>query len=543
MSSHKDNEIKGSILFLEKEKAYREILALILERKPKTAKELASIKREICKKYSLDDFPRNSEILEVAAEEERKEILYILVKKPSRTLSGVAVVAVMTEPRPCPHGKCTMCPGGPEENSPQSYTGFEPAAMRGRMYNYDPFDQVKARIQQLDSIGHNTSKIDLIIMGGTFPASPLEYQESFIKGCLDGVIDQKTNTINESIQLAESSKKRCIGITVETRPDTCSLENLKQSLNWGVTRVEVGVQIANDGVYNRINRGHTVKDVTHAFKWLRDLGLKVTAHVMVGLPGIDWKEELNDFKLLMKDPRFIPDELKIYPLMLMENTKLFEEYKEGKYEPLTFDETVKRVAEYKLNTLPSIRIKRVLRDIPAPRIFAGPKKSDLREYAQRHIESLGKKCQCIRCREVGHQQIKGIYPSEKDIELIHREYDASDGKEIFISYEDTSQDIILGFLRLRHPSQDIVIDEVKENPFSIIRELHVYGAVVGVGEQSDMRVNWQHRGYGTKLIDEAIELSKSNGSELLLVTSGIGVREYYAKRGFDKLLPYMARKI
>ncbi|NHK32471.1 MAG: tRNA uridine(34) 5-carboxymethylaminomethyl modification radical SAM/GNAT enzyme Elp3 [Asgard group archaeon] len=528
---------------LEKEKAYREIITLILEQKPKSAKELSNIKRKICKKYSLAEFPRNSDILQVALDEEREEVLPVLIKKPSRTLSGVAVVAVMTEPRPCPHGKCTMCPGGPDQNSPQSYTGFEPAAMRGRMYDYHPKKQVKARLHQLESIGHNTTKIDLIIMGGTFPASPLEYQESFIKGCLDGIINKKTKSIQNSIKLAESSKRRCIGITVETRPDTCSLDNLKQSLQWGVTRVEVGVQILNDSVYQRINRGHTVKDVTNAFKHLRDLGLKVTAHVMVGLPGITWDEELKSYKTLMSDSRFIPDELKIYPLMLMENTKLHDEYLAGDYEPLTFDETVKRVAEYKVNTIPSIRIKRVLRDIPAPRIFAGPKKSDLREHAQKYLEKIGGKCQCIRCREVGHQQMQGNFPSEKDIELVHREYNASDGKEIFLSFEDTSKDIVLGFLRLRHPSHELVIDEVNEKPFSIIRELHIYGSVVGIGEYANRKFNWQHRGYGSKLIEEAKELSKGIGSELLLVTSGIGVREYYAKRGFDRLLPYMALKL
>ena len=245
----------------------------------------------------------------------------------------------------------------------------------------------------------------------------------------------------------------------------------------------------------------------------------------------------------MKDSRFIPDELKIYPLMLMENTKLYEEYLAGEYKPLTFNETVKRVAEYKVNTLPFIRIKRILRDIPAPRIFAGPKKSDLREYAQKYLDETGRKCHCIRCREVGHHQMQGNYPSEKDIELIKREYKASNGKEIFLSYEDTSKDIILGFLRLRYPSNDKIIKEVDEKPFSIIRELHIYGSVVGVGRDADRKFDWQHRGYGTKLIEEAKELSKENGSELLLVTSGIGVREYYEKRDFKRLLPYMALKL
>ncbi len=524
--------------------ALREIIERIIDDPPKKRKDLAKIKREICKKYSLNAFPRNSDILQVATEEERAIVLPYLLKKPSRTMSGVAVVAVMSEPMPCPHGKCTMCPGGPEQESPQSYTGFEPAAMRGKRHDYNSKEQVVERINQLEVIGHNTSKIDLILMGGTLPAVPLEYQESFIKGCLDGITNKDSSTIEEAIVNAEKSKRRCVGITVETRPDTCTLENLNQLLNWGVTRVELGVQIINDLVYERINRGHTVNDVTIAFKRLRDLGLKVTAHMMVGLPGISWEEELTSYKTMMNDSSFIPDEVKIYPLMLMENTKLYEEYLAGDYQPLTFDETVKQVAEYKANTLPSVRIKRILRDIPAPRIFAGPKKSDLRQYAQKYLEDSGRQCKCIRCREVGHQQQKGKIISEKDIELVRKDYDASNGKEVFLSFEDTSQDIIFGFLRLRHPSNDKLITSVNDTPFSIIREIHIYGSVVGIGNLAEKTIDWQHKGYGAKLIDEAIAISKDEvGSELLLVTSGIGVREYYQKRGFEKLLPYMAKKL
>jgi len=527
---------------LEIKEVYREILKQIIAQVPKSEKELARIKRAACKKYSLDHFPRNSDLLEQATKEERKIVVPILIKKPSRTLSGVAVVAVMSKPIACPHGKCTMCPGGPEQDSPQSYTGFEPAAMRGRMYDYDSKRQVIARLQQLEAIGHNTSKIDLILMGGTLPATPVEYQESFIKGCLDGVTKKESNTIEEAIKFAEVSERRCVGITVETRPDTCYINNLKRLLNWGVTRVEIGVQIVNDKVYKRINRGHTVADVTNAFKTMRDLGLKVTAHMMVGLPGVTWEEELESFKIFMHDSRFIPDELKIYPMMLMENTQLYQEYLAGEYEPLTHDETVKRVAEFKANILPSVRLKRVLRDIPATKIFAGPKKSDLREYAQRHLEESGRKCQCIRCREVGHQIRKGKTLSVDDIELVRIEYKASDGKEIFLSYEDTSQDIILGFLRLRHPSDQVLISSVGEQPFSIIRELHVYGSLVGIGFDAQQKSDWQHKGYGSKLVEEALRISKEEqGSDLLLVTSGIGVREYYAKRGFEKLKPYMAR--
>ena len=266
--------------------------------------------------------------------------------------------------------------------------------------------------------------------------------------------------------------------------------------------------------------------------------------MMVGLPGISWQEELESFQTLMTDSRFIPDELKIYPLMLMEQTKLYEEYLAGEYEPLTHDETVKRVAEFKANIPPTIRLKRVLRDIPATRIFAGPKKSDLREYAQRHLEASGRRCRCIRCREVGHQQKRGVALAEEHIELVRRDYPASDGKEVFLSFEDVSKDVILGFLRLRHPSKPPLLSVVGDSPFSIIRELHVYGSLVNIGATAQHSFDWQHKGYGTKLIEEAARISKEEaGSTLLLVTSGIGVREYYAKRGFEKLLPYMVRKL
>ncbi|MFW9922732.1 MAG: tRNA uridine(34) 5-carboxymethylaminomethyl modification radical SAM/GNAT enzyme Elp3 [Candidatus Thorarchaeota archaeon] len=526
------------------EDIYRELIDKMIEKPPQSAHDLSKMKRDICKKYSLSSFPRNSDILKHTTTEEREIILPFLMKKPSRTLSGVAVVAVMSKPIACPHGKCTMCPGGPEEESPQSYTGYEPAAMRGRMYEYDPEKQVKARIAQLEAIGHNTSKIDLILMGGTLPAAEEQYQESFIKGCLDGITQKDSENIEEAIQFAEKSKRRCIGITVETRPDTCSLERLNKLLNWGITRVELGVQIISDKVYERINRGHSVQDVVNAFKKLRDKGLKITAHMMVGLPGATWEEELASFKTLMNDSRFIPDELKIYPLMLMKNTKLYEEYLDGRYEPLTFEETVKRVAEFKANILPSIRLKRVLRDIPAPRVFAGPKKSDLREYAIKYLEESGRNCRCIRCREVGHKQQKGITPVMKNMEIVRRDYFASEGKEIFLSFEDVEQDIIFGFLRLRHPSKDILIDSLKDSKFSIIRELHIYGSLVGIGNNASSSFDWQHKGLGTKLIEEAVAISRDElGSDLLLVTSGIGVREYYAKRGFEKMLPYMVRKL
>ncbi len=517
-----------------------ELKNYLLEKKPSTKKELERYKKEFCARYSLKRLPKNSEILKVASEDEKKQ-LSVLVTKPVRTISGVAVIAAMTKPFPCPHGACTMCPGGPDVGMPQSYTGHEPATLRGIANQFDPVKQVKTRLKQLSTLGHPTDKIDLIVMGGTFTSMPKEYQKQFIKGLLDGLNGEPSKTIEEAILKNETAKHRCVGITIETRPDYFRKEHVDFLLELGMTRVELGVQTLFDDVYLAFNRGHDVDAVVKAFSIARDAALKITAHMMLGLPGSNAQKDIESFKILFNDPRFKPDEIKIYPLVVTKNTVIYEDLLAGRYKALTDEETIKRIAKIKSMTPPYVRIKRIMRDIPAHQIVAGPRKSHLRLLAQQYMEKNGlSPCRCIRCREVGHvYNKKKILPDPSNIELVIREYDASNGTEFFLSYEDVVNDIIIGFLRLRELGDNVFRNELLDRPTMVVRELHVYGKEVQIGQK--ITDAWQHKGFGRKLIMHAEEIARNKGYEKLAIISGIGVREYYRKWGYEKDGVYVSK--
>jgi len=368
---------------------YREIIDNLLSTGNISRFNLDRLKIKISKKYKLPHIPRNSEIIANLKDEEIELLLPILRRKESRALSGVSVVAVMTKPYPCPHGRCAYCPGGPETDSPQSYTGFEPAAMRGSQNLFDPEAQVKSRIIQLQSIGHVVDKIDLIIMGGTFPASPRVYQEWFVKGCLDAITNKISKSLNEAKLNAEESKIKNVGITVETRPDCLKTTDIDEMLDLGVTRVELGVQTIYDDIYQKVDRGHTVDDVVNATARMKDSALKICYHMMPGLPGMTKKQDIEAFKTIFTDPRFKPDMLKIYPTLVVKGTKLFNRWKNGDYEPLSTEAAVEIVAEVKRMVPPWIRIMRVQRDIPLPQIEAGVDKSNLRQLAVKRLETTG----------------------------------------------------------------------------------------------------------------------------------------------------------
>ncbi|MDP2899730.1 MAG: tRNA uridine(34) 5-carboxymethylaminomethyl modification radical SAM/GNAT enzyme Elp3, partial [Candidatus Bathyarchaeota archaeon] len=302
------------------DRALREIVEkLLLLERPSRA-DLDRIKIEVARAHGLPRIPRNSELLATLTEEEVELLLPVLRRKEARALSGVSVVAVMTKPYPCPHGRCAYCPGGPDEDSPQSYTGYEPAAMRGAQNEYDPYRQVKARIRQLQTIGHVVDKVDLIIMGGTFPASPRPYQEGFVKGCLGALTDVPSADLAEAKLNAEKSNIRNVGITVETRPDCIREKDVDGMLDLGVTRVELGVQNVFDDIYERVDRGHSVRDVVDATARLKDSALKICYHMMPGLPGSSPERDLEGFRTIFEDPRFKPDMLKIYPTLVVKGT-------------------------------------------------------------------------------------------------------------------------------------------------------------------------------------------------------------------------------
>jgi len=506
-------------------------------------KDVNVAKTRIAEKYGLSTIPSNSELIHCLKPEEKRRLLKVLRRKTVRTISGVTIVAAMTKPWPCPRKEpCAYCPGGPSYGVPQSYTGHEPAAMRGLQHDFDPYRQVKHRIKQLEAIGHTVDKVELIIMGGTFPAMPIDYQEYFIKECLDAITDVRSSSLEEAKRNAEVSRIRNVGITVETRPDWCKEPHVDRMLSFGVTRVELGVQNIYDDIYVLVNRGHTVKDVIEATKILKDSGLKVVYHMMPGLPGSDFDRDLEAFRRIFSDPMFRPDMLKIYPCLVIKGTKLYDWWIKGLYRPYTTEEAAELIAEIKKMVPEWIRIMRIQRDIPAYLIEAGVKMSNLREIALKKLRAKGMRCRCIRCREVGHRWLKDhVKPDPENIKVLVRDYEASEGKEFFISVEDPINDVLIGYLRLRIPSSKAHRPEIANKKASIIRELRVLGPLVPVGKRSSEE--YQHKGYGKLLMKKAEEISVEQDCKKILVTSALGTKRYYMRFGYSYDGPYMSKNL
>ncbi len=490
------------------------------------------------REFGLSDLPKNAEILAVADERER-DLLKLLVRKPTRTLSGVAVVAAMTSPAPCPHGVCVPCPGGVGRRdgcpTPQSYTGREPAALRAVQQEYDPYRQVRTRLRQLEEIGHPLDKVDLIIMGGTITSRPLGYQYWFVKRCLEAMNDYPLDGgvgcsdvegprkgFREVAIENESSRVRNVGTTFETRPDWCLPAQIRNMLHLGGTKVELGVQSTDDDLLARMRRGHSVQDSIEANWALREAGFKVGFHMMPGLPGSDLQRDLASFQDLFEKEEFRPDYLKIYPALVVEGTELYDLYLRGEYSPLGDDEAAELISRIKELIPPYTRLQRVQRDIPAPAIVAGVKKSNLRQLAKERLEARGGACRCIRCREAG---LRGV-SEDAEVSLKDLAYRACNGKERFLSYEG-EDGTLAGFLRLRLSEK------------ARVRELHVYGPMTPLGK----RGGWQHRGFGSRLLAEAEEIAVDRGYDSLEVTSGIGARPYYRRHGYELLEPYMVKHL
>lgn len=529
---------------MEETRPIREIIRTLMGIPSPTPRDLSRSKAHSASKYQLERIPSNSEIIHMLNQTEKRKLLPLLRRKMTRTISGVTVVAVMTKPHPCPQDQpCAYCPGGPPQGVPQSYTGFEPAAMRGLQNEFNPYLQVRTRIEQLKAIGHTVDKIELIMMGGTFPAAPPDYQEWFIQRCLDAITGKDSVSLEEAKRNAETSRIRNVGITIETRPDWAKEAQVDSMLTMGVTRVEMGVQHPSNRVYNLVGRKHSVADVVEATRIMKDAGLKVAYHLMPGLPGTDREKDLEAFKKIFTDPKFKPDMIKVYPCLVLKNTKMYEWYLVGNYKPYTNDEAVDLIAEVKRMVPPWIRIMRVQRDIPASLIVAGVNRSNLRQLVQKKLQEGGTRCRCIRCREVGHRLlIDRVKPDPEKVKILTERYEASEGQEIFISVEDPQQDILIGYLRLRIPSEKGSRPEVKLEPCAVIRELHVYGSLVPVGKH--MARAWQHKGYGGVLLAEAERIAKEEYSfKKILVISALGTKQYYKRFGYGHDGVYMSKKL
>ena len=529
---------------LNAENAARAIIKALLVLPNPTRNDIARIKNQIAAKYHLARMLSNAELINGLKSEERNQLLPILQRKITRTISGVAIIAVMTEPMPCPQPEpCAYCPGGPMQGVPQSYTGYEPAAMRGSQNSYDPFRQVKSRISQLTAIGHRVDKVELIIMGGTFPATRSRYQKWFVQRSLDALTNKTSTSIEEAKTFAETSRIRNVGITVETRPDWCKEPQVDLMLEMGITRVEIGVQNPNDTLYHLVGRTHTVSDVKEATQIAKDSGLKVAYHLMPGLPGSNPNQDFAAFKNVFNDPDFKPDMIKIYPCLVMAGTKLHELYCQGVYKPYSTEEAAKLIVEIKKNLPLWVRVMRVQRDIPARLIVAGVKHSNLRQIVQGKLSENDERCNCIRCREVGHRIMHDrVTPESNNANLTSLTYEASEGKEIFISVEDARSDVLIGYLRLRVPSSKAHRNEIKAETSAIVRELHVLGPLVPVGKH--LAGAWQHKGYGSILLSEAERIAREDYNlKKLLVISALGTKQYYARFGYKSDGVYVSKRL
>lgn len=503
---------------------------------------LQQLKKEIVKNKEMDHIPSNSEIFNILPKNKRKYYSQILKIKPTKTASGIAVISVMTKPYNCPHGVCIFCPGGEKIGTPQSYLPTEPATMRALEVEFDPFNQVKNRMVQLKGIGHEIDKVELLIIGGTFMNLPVDYQENFIKSCFDALNGKFSNNIKTAHKIGEKSIIRNVGLGIETKPDWCKEQHIDRVLSFGATRIEIGVQTLSDEIFKRTNRDHTLKDVIESFRIAKDSGFKIVAHMMPGLPGSNFNKDLEDFKTLFSESNFKPDMLKIYPTLVVPGTGLSKMYKKGLYKPYNTQTVINLLTEVKKDIPQWVRIMRIQREISKSEIEAGVDKGNIRELIFAEMKRKGYKCKCIRCREIGLKQLKERFEiNHKDVTISKKKYKASEGYEYFISAEDQKSESLIGFARLRIPSIFAHRKEI-DGKTALIRELHVYGQLIPLGKKYNS--SWQHKGMGSKLMEEAEKIAKEEEScNKILVISAIGTREYYKKLGYHLQGPYMGKDL
>lgn len=658
----------------------KELLSAIQERTLDKA-EVSRLKIILARKHPGVVPPADYDLYLSAPDADQSGLKPLLRSKPMRTQSGVAVIAVMSKPGRCPHGTCTMCPGGVGSvfgDVPQSYTGHEPATLRGLRNGYDAYLQVFNRLEQYHCLGHSPQKAEVIVMGGTFLAYSAPYKEAFIgdiyramndfsrlfyegagadrpsveplrkkspadKGVapfgemsaignanagekpvgpapedkrlnghqrfnmaafkeffeLPGEIGAAERVASvhakvralkaanaDSLEAAqlnnETAAIRCIGLTIETKPDWGFAEHGREMLRYGATRVELGLQSVYDDALARLNRGHSAGDNIRSVQELKDLGFKINAHIMPGLPGVDSARDAAGLRAFFEDPGYRPDMVKVYPCMVMPGTALEADFKAGAYIPLSTQEAAERIAHFKRHIPPYCRVMRIQRDIPTKYATAGLDKNNLRQLVDDICKRKRIVCQCIRCREIGRR-------SHGEVRYEVLEFAASEGKELFFqalatllvteglgpvgnlprvarppaeanphratvataadpahihrvaeegageNFSNGQGDRLVGFLRLRYPSQSLVPEITPTT--AMVRELHVYGAAEPLGAPGQV----QHRGIGKTLLNMAEERARQDGKDRMVVISGVGVREYYRQLGYAREGAYMVK--
>ncbi len=451
--------------------------------------------------------------------------------KPMRTLSGVTTVTVLTKPHPCP-GECIFCPTYAQ--MPVSYLPDEPGAMRALHHQYDPFNQVEARINALYEIGHPTEKIELLILGGSWSAYPRDYQKWFVKRCFEAMNGVPADSLEQAQRVNEEAVHKNVGLVVETRPDLITTEELLWLRKLGATKVQLGIQSLDNRILALNQRGHTLEEAKLGTAALRAAGFKIVVHWMPNLLGASLESDREDFSKIWT--HFAPDEIKIYPTQLLENTRLYEIWEAGKYQPYTSEELIELIADIKLGIPRYTRVNRVIRDIPSHNVVEGNKRTSLRQDVHRELKRRGTRCNCIRCREIRGQDLDTDHLKISDLR-----YDIHGFTEHFLSY-DTSGDKLAGFLRLSLPGPDIYdldLSELKET--AMVREIHVYGQSLRVGHTSGGAA--QHSGLGTSLLTEAENIARKEGFGRIAVISAVGTRQYYLDRGYERGQYYLIKKL
>ncbi len=486
-------------------------------------------------------------------------------RKPTKTISGVTPLAVMLPPRKCDHGTCLYCPtyGTPSSfqttklpnhqtthfaGSPQSYTPESPAVLRAKECNYDPIKQIKVRLESYHAMNHPTEKIELIIMGGTFLSYPKEFQIDFITKCYEALNNTSPTRPNhrtteppnphDALQLEkkknETAKHRCTALCIETRPDVCSSLHIKDMLEYGTTRVELGVQAIDDKIYKKVNRGHTVQDVIDATARLKQAGFKIGYHLMPGIPGSNPKKDIQMFKKIFSSSDLKPDQIKIYPCQVLKGAGIENLYYGGEYIPYDKKTATDLIIKMLKITPRYCRIMRIMREIPPHYLIAGIKNIDMRHDIEKSIDKNKSKIVEIRFREIGIA-LRDKRKINTNLKLKTTKYSASGGTEYFIEIIN-SDNILFGLLRLR-------LD--KKLP-ATIRELHVYGQALNITKSQIPNSKFQasqHTGLGKQLMQEAEKIAKKKNYKNIRVISGVGVREYYKKLGYtlDKEKIYMEK--
>ena len=451
-----------------------------------------------------------------------RELLAKIRVKPTRTLSGVTTVAVLTKPYPCP-GQCIFCPD--YEQMPVSYLPDEPGAMRALQHEYDPYEQVSARIDALYEIGHPTDKIELLVLGGSWGAYPREYQTWFLKRCFEAMNEEPSDSLEEAHRKNETAQHKNVGLVVETRPDLIDREELAWMRSLGVTKVQLGVQSLDDQILARNQRGHAVADSVQAVALLRAGGFKLVLHWMPNLLGATLASDREDFARLWS--MLAPDELKIYPTQLLEKTALYRIWERGDYQPYTTEELIQLIADLKTTIPRYCRVNRIVRDIPSPNVVEGNKRTNLRQDIQQRLKERGEACQCIRCREVRERAVEVEELTRNDLV-----YQVSGCEEHFITF-DTPNDRLAGFIRLSLPGPEALETGLEDlSGAAVIREVHVYGQSLRVGDEMEGAA--QHAGLGTGLVEQAEKVARQAGYPRIAVISAVGTRRYYLARGYQR---------